>query len=257
MQESNRDNFQDRLRQMATLAAITIAFAVNIVSNIFPPNGITIGEVSNTLFRNVLLIPANYAFAIWGLIYLLLFVFGVYQVLPSQQQQPDLRKIGYLIVIASLAQSIWVYLFLWRQFALSLVAMLFILLPLIAAYLKIEIGVNSVSRIQKWCIHIPISIYLGWISVATIVNVACALYSQGWNGWGISAQIWTAILLLVAAVIAAVVIVQRQDIGYPGVTVWALIAIAVKNWDSFLLRTLALALAFILTLIMLFKLKNS
>ncbi|MUG95425.1 tryptophan-rich sensory protein [Scytonema sp. UIC 10036] len=243
MQQSNFRLDNDFLRQILTLGAIATAFVVNVISNIFPLNGLSIGEISNTLFRNVLIIPANYAFAIWGLIYLGLFAFAVYQFLPNQKQDPDLRNIGYLLVIASLAQSIWVYLFLDRLFFLSVVAMLGILLPLIVAYLRLEIGKNPVSRIKKWCVHFPISIYLGWISVATIVNVACALYAQNWNGGGISAEVWTLILLIVAAVVTIAIAIQYQDGAYTGVTVWALVAVGVKNWDKATVRNLALVLA--------------
>lgn len=182
MQQSNFRLDRDFLRQLLTLVAILTAFVVNVISNIFPLNGLSIGEISNTLFKNVLIIPANYAFAIWGLIYLGLFAFAVYQFLPNQKQDQDLRNIGYLLVVASLAQSIWVYLFLGRLFLLSAVAMLGILLPLIFAYVQLDIGKHPVSRIKKWCVHFPISIYLGWISVAKIVNVACALYAQNWDG---------------------------------------------------------------------------
>ena len=165
----------------------------------------------------------------------------------------QLRKISYLLVIACFAQSIWVYLFLSRLFALSVVAMLGILLPLIAIYVRLGIGTNPVSRLQKWCVHIPISIYLAWISVATIVNVASALYFVGWNGWGISAEVWTVIMLLVAAALATFIAVQRRDIAYPGVTVWALVAIAVKHWDNPTLRIVALVSAVALVLLIFVK----
>lgn len=220
MRQPSRHYDSDSLRQLATLAAIVGAFAINVLSNIFPLNGLNIGEISNTLFKNVLIIPASYAFAIWGLIYIGLFAFGVYQFLPNQKHDSDLRKTGYLLATALVAQSIWVYLFLSRLFVLSVVAMLFILLPLIGMYLLLGIGTNPVPRIKKWCVHYPISIYLGWISVATIVNVACALYFQAWNGWDLSAEVWTIIMSIVAAAIAAVVAVQRRDIAYTGVIVW-------------------------------------
>ncbi|MHC5745704.1 MAG: tryptophan-rich sensory protein [Nostoc sp.] len=248
MQQSTRGNYQDLWRQLVTLAAIFGAFFINVVSNIFPLNGLSIGEISNTLFKNVLIIPANYAFAIWGLIYLGLFAFGVYQVLPNQRHEPDLRKTGYLLAIACVAQSIWVYLFLSRLFALSIIAMLLILLPLIAVYIKLEIGKSRVPRLKKWCIHFPISIYLGWISVATIVNVACALDFHRWNGWGISAVIWTLIMALIATAVAAVIVIQRRDIAYTGVTIWALVAIAFKHSDNSMLRNTVLVLAIILVL---------
>ncbi|GAB1541762.1 hypothetical protein NUACC21_44350 [Scytonema sp. NUACC21] len=249
MQQSNFRLDSDFLRQLITLAAIAVAFFVNVISNIFPLNGLNIGEISNTLFRNILIIPANYAFAIWGLIYLGLFAFGVYQFLPNQKQDSDLRSIGYLLVIASLAQSIWVYFFLARLFSLSVIAILGILLPLIAAYLRLGIGKHPVHRIKKWCVHFPLSIYLGWISVATIVNVACALYAQNWNGWGISAEVWTSIMLLVAAFVTVAIAIQHQDIAYTGVTVWAFIAVAIKQWDKVTLRNLALILAIALAIV--------
>ncbi|MEB3180704.1 MAG: tryptophan-rich sensory protein [Nostocaceae cyanobacterium] len=248
MQQSSSGNNRDFLRQLVTFGAIIGAFLVNVASNIFPLNGVSIGEISNTVFRDVLIIPANYAFAIWGVIYLGLFAFAVYQVLPAQRHQSDLRQIDYLLIIASVAQSVWVYLFLGRLFAVSVVAMLLILLPLIVAYLRLGIGINPVSRNQKWCVHFPISIYLGWISVATIVNLACALYFQNWDGWGISAEVWTAIMMLIAAAVAVAIVIQRRDIVYPGVTVWALVAIASKNGDNPLLRNLALLLAIVVVL---------
>ncbi|MCC5658471.1 tryptophan-rich sensory protein [Nostoc sp. XA010] len=248
MQHSTRGNYRDFWRQLVTLAAIFGAFIINVVSNIFPLNGLSIGEISNTLFKNVLIIPANYAFAIWGLIYLGLFAFGVYQALPEQRDEPDLRKTGYLLVIACVAQSIWVYLFLSRLFALSVIAMLLILLPLIGVYLRLEIGKSRVPRLKKWCIHFPISIYLGWISVATIVNVASALYFHGWNGWGISAVIWTLVMVFIATAVAAVIVIQRRDIAYTGVILWALVAIAIKHSDNSMLRNTVLVLAIVLAL---------
>lgn len=257
MQQTESSSSLDFLRQIVTLAAIIGAFFINVLSNIFPLNGLNIGEISNTIFRNVLIIPANYAFAIWGLIYLGLFAFGIYQFLPAQKQDPDLRKVGYLLVTACVAQSIWVYLFLERLFSLSVVAMLGILLPLTGVYLRLGIGRKPVSRIKKWCAHIPISIYLGWISVATIVNVACALSFQGWNGWGLSAEVWTVIMLLIAATIAAVIAVQRQDIAYPGVIVWASVAIAVKHWNNPMLGIVSLVLATAIAVIILLKIQKT
>ena len=252
MQQSN-NNSGDTLRQLVTLAAVVVAFIVNVLSNIFPLNGLTIGGISNTLFKDVLIIPANYAFAIWGLIYLGLFAFAIYQVLPSQRENPNLRKTGYLLTIASLAQTIWVYLFLSRFFVASVVAMLLILLPLIFMYLRLGSGIIPASRAQKRFIRYPISIYLGWISVATIVNIASALYINNWNGFGISAKVWTVIMVIIATLVAAIALLQRQDFAYSGVTLWALIAITVKHWENPILNRAALLSAFVLVAIGLFS----
>ncbi|MBD2183450.1 tryptophan-rich sensory protein [Planktothrix sp. FACHB-1355] len=247
---TNRSN-SDRMRQWANLIAIVAAFGINIYSNLFPPNGRTIGEISNILFKNVLIIPANYAFAIWGLIYLGLISFAIYQFLPAQRQDPYLRRIGYFLVMASLAQIVWVFVFEYELFARSLLAMLAILLPLIGIYLELGIAKRRVSRTQKWLVQVPLSIYLGWISVATIVNVAIALYSLGWNGGGISPQIWTAIVMVVAGAIAATIKVTRDDFAFPLVIVWALVAIAVRQANQLAIALIAGILALALGLLVL------
>ena len=217
------------LRQWANLIAIIAAFGINVFANIAPVNGLSIGEISNRFFSEVQIIPANYAFAIWGLIYLGLISFGIYQVLPAQRDNPHLRQIGYFLVVASLAQIVWIFLFEYQRFVLSLVAMLVILLPLIAIYWRLRIGEQRVSRQEKWLVHIPLSIYLAWISVATIVNVAIALYSLGWRGEPLSPEIWTVLMILVGGGIAATIARKRVDIAFPLVIIWAFIAIAVRQ----------------------------
>jgi hypothetical protein len=239
----------DRLRQVTTLAAILGAIAINTLSNKFPLNGINIGTLSNTLFAPVQILPANYAFAIWGLIYIGLIAFGIYQLQPTQRRNPRLQRSGYLLALACLAQCIWIYLFLARLFPLSTIAMLGILIPLIVMYQRLGIGQQPVSRQARWLIDIPIGIYLGWISVATIVNVAIALYSFNWDGWGISPSVWTVIMMIVSAIIATLVLIQRNDRAYAAVIVWALVAIAIRQANVPLIAGTGALLVIALTLL--------
>jgi hypothetical protein len=239
----------DRLRQITTLAAILGSIAINTFSNKFPPNGVNIGTLSNTLFNDVQILPANYAFAIWGLIYIGLIAFGIYQLQPAQRRSPRLRRCGYLLVLACLAQCAWIYLFLARLFPLSTIAMLGILVPLMVMYQRLGIGQQHVSRQMLWLVDIPISIYLGWISVATIVNVAIALYSLNWNGWGIASPVWTVMVMVVSATIALLMLIQRRDRAYALVIVWALIAIAIRQANTPLIVGAGVVLAIALTLL--------
>lgn len=229
MTQVSENSNSDTIRSVATLVAILAAFAINILANIFPFNGLTIGEISNRYFGEVLIIPANYAFAIWGIIYLGLISFGIYQVLPPQREHPRLRRIGYLLVIASVAQMVWVFLFEYLQFTLSVLAMLAILVPLILTYQRLNINLERVSVKQKWLVNIPLSIYLAWISVATIVNIASALYALEWNGGLIGPVIWTVVMLIVGAAIALTASLQRRDMAFTLVFVWAYLAIAVRQ----------------------------
>lgn len=241
----------DRLRQFVTLFAILGTFIVNALSNIAPLTDLNIGEIANTLFRDVLILPANYAFVIWGLIYLGLIAFGIYQALPAQRTNPRLRAIGYWLAIACLAQIVWVFLFQFRLFGLSILAMLGILVPLIVIYRQVGIGQVRLPRPEKWLVQLPFSIYLGWISVATIVNVATALYSWGWNGGGISPIAWTILVLVIAAAIALTLILKRNDYAYGLVITWALVAIAIRQANQPSITFTAIGLAIILTLLIL------
>lgn len=219
---------RDRLRQFITIFAILGSFLVNALSNVRPLNGQTIGEISNTQFANVLITPANYAFAIWGVIYIGLIGFGVYQFLPPRRQHPRLKPISYLLVLASFAQTVWVYFFLERLFALSVVAMVAILLCLIGAYG--QLGYDRAPTPQdRWLLRVPLSTYLGWIAVATSVNVALALYNVGWNGWGIPPELWTVLMLVISTGIGITLLLKRRDLAFSLVLVWAFVAIAVKR----------------------------
>ena len=238
------------IRRIVTLIAVLSAFGTNVWANINPPNGLTIGGISQQIFGEVLITPASYAFAIWGLIYLGLISLAVYQALPMQRTNSIMRKVGYKLAIASIAQIIWVICFLYRQYTASFIAMLCILLPLISAYWSLPFKAR-INRGQKWLIRTPISIYLAWISIATILNAAIVLTSIQWSGWGISAVWWTVIMLLVAGLITHFVTIPRLDFAYAGVFVWGTIAIAVRNSDTVLISGTAIGLSIALIVLLL------
>jgi hypothetical protein len=233
MQNSERNSPAAPLLQGAALIAILAVIVINALSNIFPLRGLSIGAIANQILGGVLITPANYAFAIWGVIYLGLVCFGIYQVLPAQRYNPRLLKLRAPIIWASIFQIVWVYFFQLQQFWLSVVFMFGILFNLIAAYLWSRFETGRVSREEKWLARIPISIYLGWISVATIVNVASALYASQWNGWGISPTVWTVLMLLIAAAITVAIVIRYRDIAFTGVIIWALLAVAVRQSGQF------------------------
>ncbi len=242
---------RDLLRQVINLVAIVAAFGTNVAANLAPIKGLNIGEISNTLFKEVLIIPANYAFAIWGVIYLGLFSFAIYQALPAQRQNPHLRQVGYFLVGSTVAQIVWVFCFLSRWFLLSSVAMLGILLPLTIIAQRLGRGNQKISRPDKWLIQIPLSIYLAWISVATIVNTAIVLYHRGWNGWGISPPIWSAGVLILAGALAARICIVRADTAFVLVYLWAVVAIAWRHLEQPIISVTAGVVALLLLLLLL------
>jgi uncharacterized membrane protein YoaK (UPF0700 family) len=117
--------------------------------------------------------------------------------------------------------------------------MLGILIPLIVLYQRLEIGQHHVSPMEQWFIDIPISIYLGWITVAIVVNASLALYSIDWDGWGIAPAIWAVIMIIVGTAIATFVTMKHHDTAYLLVIIWALIAIGIRHIDTPLITVTA------------------
>ena len=240
---------KDILRQAVNLLVTVATITINGLANALPINGQTTGEISDR-FR-VYFVPAGYVFSIWGLIYLALGAFAVYQALPAQRENPHLRRIGYLFALSCVANSAWIFLWHYEFFELTLVVMFGLLLSLIAIYLRLDIGRARVSTAEKWLVHIPFSIYLGWITVATIANVTSVLYYLNWDGWGIRPEIWAVIMLVVGAGIASAVSIGRGDVAYVLVIVWAFAGIAVKHANTLIVAITAGLMALIVALTLL------
>jgi hypothetical protein len=107
--------------------------------------------------------------------------------------------------------------------------MILLFVSLLIIYLRLNIGIENVSRKEMLCVHVPISVYLGWITVATIANVTAVLVTFGWNGLGIKEDIWTMILISIATIITALVLKTRKDYAYSAVIIWALVGIYLKR----------------------------
>ena len=189
----------DYLRQFAVILITLVTISVNGMANALPLNGIETGDISDkyaTLFT-----PAGYVFAIWGVIYLGLLAYMVYQALPSQRTNPRLRAIGWWYVVGNVANTIWIFAWHWQQFLPSLALIVVLLVSLIMAYLRLAPArqvPGLVSRGEWWTTHLPFSIYAGWVTVATVANASVYLVSIGFEGGFLSPAVWTVLLMLVA-----------------------------------------------------------
>src|SRR4030065_2293902 len=191
---------KDILRQISVILTIAATIVVNTLANALPINGQNTGEISDRF--QVYFVRAGYVFSIWGLISLGLIAFAIFQALPSQRENPRLRSTGWWIVLGGLANITWIFLWHYEQFPLTLIAMLVLLGTLIITYLRLGIGRSKVSTAETWTVRVPISIYLGWITVATVANVTSLLNYLNWDGFGISDEIWMAIMLAAVLLIA-------------------------------------------------------
>ena len=233
------------------LLVTLVTIAYNSLANILPLNGLNTGEISDRY--PVLFVPAGYVFSIWGLIYIALIAYSIFQLLPAQWDNSKLKRIAPLYILSSLANIAWLTLWHYEQITLSLAAMLVLLASLIAIYVNLEIGRKAVSWQHKLLVHLPFSLYLGWVSVATIANATTVLFVNNWSGWGISPVNWTVIMLVVGGVLAALVQYLRRDLVYNLVFVWAFAGIAVKHSQT---QPVMLTSSIIAVLILLYAVIN-
>jgi hypothetical protein len=240
---------KDIVRQVVVILSTILVIVVNGLANALPLNGQTTGEISDRF--DVYFVPAGYVFSIWGLIYLALSGYAVYQALPAQRENPRLRHTGYLYALSCLANIVWLFLWHYEVFVLTVVAMVALLLLLIAIYLRLGTGLTRVSTAETWLARVPFSIYLGWITVATIANVTSLLDYLNWNGWGIRPEAWAATMLVAGAAIASAVSLTRGDVAYVLVIVWAFVGIAVKHADTPIVSVTAAFMAVVVALTLL------
>lgn len=201
---------------------------VNFMANALPINDRTTGEISE-LYSN-LFAPAGITFSIWGLIYILLGAYTIYQLgLFKNVKIRDnlIEKINYFFIVSSAANIFWVFSWHYDYIWLSLIFMIVILYCLIK--IATTLDARRLSFREKAFIRVPFSIYFGWITVATIANVTVFLVSINFDGFGISEQIWTVAVLLIGAAIGIARIIKGSDIFYGLVFIWAYSGILIRH----------------------------
>ncbi len=243
------------------LAYITLIL-FNFLANSLPIGGRSTGEIS--AMYTVLVTPASYAFSIWGLIYFLLAGFVILQAVPQWRNEQKIRQIGPWFIVNSALNCLWIVLWHHLYITSSVFVMIAILLSLIIIYLKIRdpreiqnlnmnVKLRFALKLDYFFVILPFSIYLGWISVASIVNISIGLSASNWNGWGVSESIWAIVVLGVAFLLALRMLHKFHDKAFVLVVIWALIAIGMKQHDTLLVAYSSWGLALLLLLVMIWK----
>ena len=215
-------------RQFFFQAVNVVAFIVTLVVNGLAGSTTFIGGVTSAQISDMhptLVTPAGFTFSIWGVIYTLLALFTVYQLLPRNRDKPFLSQIGLFFALSSVCNVCWLFLWHYDYVTYSVVLMLALLLSLIIVYRRLGIGKTAVSLKELSFVRLPFSVYLGWISIATIANVSVALTAVSWDGWGLEPAAWAVAIVCVALLLSLAMLATRKDIAYCFVVAWALLGI--------------------------------
>lgn len=219
----------NRSIQIGVVLSFLLMVTVGFLGDLLPINGQTTAAVAakySTLFN-----PAGFTFSIWGVIYILLVFYILYQIgffHKNDNIKPEiLNKTGLAFILSSLANSAWIFAWHFEAIALSLLLIVFLLLCLI--YI---VGLlNKVTLLPKnsLFLRIPFDLYFGWITVAAIANFVTLLVYWGWSGWGLSVSFWTVLVLMVGIGIGFVVMLHFQSIWYGLVLIWSYFGILMRH----------------------------
>jgi hypothetical protein len=219
-----------RARQVVVvvLAVWQVAAAALSQSGVLP--GDDVGTISDRYDSAV--DPAGYAFSIWGLIYLACLVFAVQQARPSLRDDPVLDGLRSPLSVAFALSGLWIVLFQQERFLLAQAVIIGLTASLAKAYAHLARTGRPRSRMERWAVHAPVGMYLGWATVASVAGASTTLLALGVDelvippaGWGV------ALMVVAAGVLGAVTLAGPSEPGFPLAGAWALVAIAVAQAD--------------------------
>ena len=211
-----------------SLILFSLVIYTNYLANALPIGGVTTGEVSDLLDN--LFIPTGFTFSIWGIIYLSLFIFLISLIKINEEQKPFLSKVVVLFNINCLLNITWIFAWHFKIFPLSLIIMLGLLYTLILISTLIKTCHKELKSSYLYNISsFSFNIYFGWITVATVANFTGLLVSLEWGGFGISHELWTSFMIVVAAIIASITFIKNRAIWYLLPIMWAFYGIYYRH----------------------------
>jgi len=217
---------------IANFIVVILTIIWNYLANTGLINNATVGQISDK-YDN-LLTPAGYAFSIWGLIYLGLIglsIFLIKRVFLSNKDDDFVLQIGPWLIIANLASMAWIYFWLNEKIGFSVLFMFIILISLIIIIIRTNMERwDAPLPIIAW-IWWPIDLYAGWISIASLTNVASFLNLYDLQVFRNEVS-WAISMIIIATIINVLMIIFRNMREFAAVAVWAIIAIAVRHWDN-------------------------
>jgi len=221
-------NNKTSLLKPLTLVSYILMVVVNALANILPINNVTTGGVSDS-YPN-LFAPAGITFSIWGLIYLLLGGYVLYQLTSKKINRNISVPVNTWFIVSSLVNSVWIFAWHYRVMWATVLLMLALLGSLIR--IADTLGKEKLNNSDKFLYKIPFGVYFGWITVATIANITAFLVSLGWNGFGLPESTWMIVVLCTGFVIATWRMQKDCNIAYGLVPVWAYFGIWFKHTST-------------------------
>ena len=212
--------------------SLTVHIALAYYTQFKKFNSFTVSEISSNY--ETIFTPAGFTFAIWGIIYTALGIFCLYHLFTAFKKDSthdanvDIHRIGLFFTLVNLASAAWLLAWTNNKISISVGLIFLQLICLVIIHTRLRLYNRQSTAARKIFTQIPLSIYLGWICIATIANNSSWLTGIGWDGWGLSQTQWALVMVSIAVILAILMIIIRHNIYFSLVIAWALFGIISK-----------------------------
>lgn len=222
---------------ISNIVAFVAVVIVNYLAVSLPIGWMTTGALSD-LYPN-LFVPTGLTFSIWGVIYLWLFLFVIWQIVDlfKKKSSKITKKIWIRFLLSCMINIGWIFAWHYKLVFLSVIIMLFFLITMIIIGHKIELWKKLWNLWDKYLVQVPFSLYLWWISVATIANISAWLVNIGRAGLWMSDIFRTILVIIVAALLALRQMYKYSNIVFALVVIWAFLWIILKSLSADIIYT--------------------
>lgn len=205
-----------KIKSWISLGLLIITLVVNALGSMGVINDLSQGEISDRYAS--LITPDSFAFSIWSVIYTLLFLSLIVMITKHQSEyfEKAIHKITYLFWATCLLNITWIVTFSYLLIGLSSV---FIFIFLIAMVLIIK-QVGTLQSKKRWLLPVTFGLYGGWLFIATVVNIATWLVQIQWDGFGVSDEVWSIIILIIAVILTSLVSINLRNAVFPLPVAW-------------------------------------
>ena len=183
---------------------------------------------ARSLALDTALVPAGWAFSIWGIIFLWSVIYAIYAATRNEDRSSLAVKTAWPAICAFSMNGLWgLY---TPFFGLTLISELIIVAGLFCAITAALIAgrFQDSSAVERILISAPLGLVAGWLTAASFVGGSSVLLGLGVE----MTDVVMVAILVGATVFAGLVILRRPSLAYSIAIVWALAAVISKNHEG-------------------------
>lgn len=206
-----------KTKAWVNMGLFLLTLAINSLGAFGFINGMSQKQVSDAY--PTLITPSPSTFSIWGVIYTLLLISLIFMIVKHKEERTAhlINAITVPFWVSCAANILWIIAFSYELIGIStaLILVFVVTLALINGRLKTPDGLGQKVNAMAF------GIYNGWLIIAAVVNASAYLVKLQWNGFGLAADTWALIILIVAFLLTGLIQLRLRNAALTLPLAWA------------------------------------